>query len=309
MTDPEATSAGHPDARRRDRREAGLRFVYAGNLPGRVGPWENTRCPSCQATLIERYRLPDPFLSTDCRRPLPALPDHKFRASGRTAATRSRQDRIRPRIRAGCRARCCTIGGRACRSLRPQVKPSRLPSATKEQSTMAATNPMATTRDAGPDRPATGATGGRGGRAAVEAGRRRTRRLSGRACGPGQSGGGRGVCQPQARQASAGLLRHAGPARTAPSRPWCTPSNARSGTTSAFPPFRPRRVRFPRYGGLASWQPSAGGRLGARSEPKAIVPSARMASRLFAARHAACSCPAWPSNSTGTWPRFSIASA
>lgn len=35
--------------------EAGLRFVYAGNLPGRVGPWENTRCPDCQATLIERY--------------------------------------------------------------------------------------------------------------------------------------------------------------------------------------------------------------------------------------------------------------
>jgi AmmeMemoRadiSam system radical SAM enzyme/AmmeMemoRadiSam system protein B/AmmeMemoRadiSam system protein A len=34
---------------------AGLRFVYAGNLPGRVGPWENTRCPSCQATVIERY--------------------------------------------------------------------------------------------------------------------------------------------------------------------------------------------------------------------------------------------------------------
>jgi AmmeMemoRadiSam system radical SAM enzyme/AmmeMemoRadiSam system protein B/AmmeMemoRadiSam system protein A len=34
---------------------AGLRFVYAGNLPGRVGPWENTRCPGCRATVIERY--------------------------------------------------------------------------------------------------------------------------------------------------------------------------------------------------------------------------------------------------------------
>jgi pyruvate formate lyase activating enzyme len=33
----------------------GLRFVYAGNAPGRVGQWENTRCPSCSATLIERY--------------------------------------------------------------------------------------------------------------------------------------------------------------------------------------------------------------------------------------------------------------
>ena len=36
-------------------REAGLRYVYAGNLPGRVGRWENTYCPSCDALLVERY--------------------------------------------------------------------------------------------------------------------------------------------------------------------------------------------------------------------------------------------------------------
>ena len=35
-------------------REAGLRFVYAGNLPGRVGRWENTYCPACDELLIER---------------------------------------------------------------------------------------------------------------------------------------------------------------------------------------------------------------------------------------------------------------
>ncbi len=35
-------------------RAAGLRFVYAGNLPGRVGDLENTRCPSCGALLVER---------------------------------------------------------------------------------------------------------------------------------------------------------------------------------------------------------------------------------------------------------------
>jgi pyruvate formate lyase activating enzyme len=34
--------------------EAGLRFVYAGNAPGRVGEWENTRCPGCGETLIVR---------------------------------------------------------------------------------------------------------------------------------------------------------------------------------------------------------------------------------------------------------------
>jgi pyruvate formate lyase activating enzyme len=32
-----------------------LRFVYAGNLPGRVGDWENTRCPQCGELLIERF--------------------------------------------------------------------------------------------------------------------------------------------------------------------------------------------------------------------------------------------------------------
>jgi pyruvate formate lyase activating enzyme len=33
---------------------AGLNFVYAGNAPGRVGPWENTYCPSCHAPVIVR---------------------------------------------------------------------------------------------------------------------------------------------------------------------------------------------------------------------------------------------------------------
>lgn len=34
---------------------AGLNYVYAGNLPGRVGKYENTFCPNCRGTLIERY--------------------------------------------------------------------------------------------------------------------------------------------------------------------------------------------------------------------------------------------------------------
>jgi pyruvate formate lyase activating enzyme len=36
-------------------RGAGLRYIYAGNLPGRVGRWENTYCPSCNELLVERY--------------------------------------------------------------------------------------------------------------------------------------------------------------------------------------------------------------------------------------------------------------
>ena len=34
--------------------EAGLHYVYAGNLPGRVGSLEDTYCPNCQTCLIER---------------------------------------------------------------------------------------------------------------------------------------------------------------------------------------------------------------------------------------------------------------
>lgn len=36
-------------------REAGLRYVYAGNLPGRVDEYENTTCHHCNATLVQRH--------------------------------------------------------------------------------------------------------------------------------------------------------------------------------------------------------------------------------------------------------------
>ena len=41
--------------------EAGLRYVYAGNRPGRVGPYENTNCPNCHLAVIKRlgFRLLD----------------------------------------------------------------------------------------------------------------------------------------------------------------------------------------------------------------------------------------------------------
>ncbi|HEY6336920.1 MAG TPA: AmmeMemoRadiSam system radical SAM enzyme [Candidatus Sulfotelmatobacter sp.] len=35
--------------------QSGLRYIYAGNLPGMVGKWEDTRCPHCGETLIKRY--------------------------------------------------------------------------------------------------------------------------------------------------------------------------------------------------------------------------------------------------------------
>ncbi len=36
-------------------KEEGLDFVYAGNLPGQVGDFENTYCQACDELLIERY--------------------------------------------------------------------------------------------------------------------------------------------------------------------------------------------------------------------------------------------------------------
>ena len=54
MTDPDPTSDAALVQAAEIGAEEGLRFIYAGNLPGRVGRWENTRCPACQTTLIER---------------------------------------------------------------------------------------------------------------------------------------------------------------------------------------------------------------------------------------------------------------
>ncbi len=55
MTDPENTTPQMLLRAAAIGRNAGLRFVYAGNLPGEVEDLEDTRCPSCQAVLIERY--------------------------------------------------------------------------------------------------------------------------------------------------------------------------------------------------------------------------------------------------------------
>ena len=55
MTDPDNTSAETLLRAAGIGKRAGLRYVYAGNLPGQVGDLENTRCPTCQDLLIERY--------------------------------------------------------------------------------------------------------------------------------------------------------------------------------------------------------------------------------------------------------------
>jgi pyruvate formate lyase activating enzyme len=55
MTDPDNTSAEILLRAGEIGRKSGLRYVYAGNLPGEIGDLENTRCHNCQQLLIERY--------------------------------------------------------------------------------------------------------------------------------------------------------------------------------------------------------------------------------------------------------------
>jgi pyruvate formate lyase activating enzyme len=55
MTDPANTTAKDLLRAVQIGRDAGLRFIYAGNMPGRVGDLEDTHCPSCHETLISRY--------------------------------------------------------------------------------------------------------------------------------------------------------------------------------------------------------------------------------------------------------------
>ncbi len=55
MTGPRDTPPGTLIRAAAIGRAAGLRFVYAGNLPGGTEDLENTRCPSCGSAVIERF--------------------------------------------------------------------------------------------------------------------------------------------------------------------------------------------------------------------------------------------------------------
>ncbi len=65
---------------------AGLRYVYAGNLPGMVGKFENTCCASCGELLIQRYgyrirsyKLTPEGACPQCAAPLPGRWAKSFR--------------------------------------------------------------------------------------------------------------------------------------------------------------------------------------------------------------------------------------
>jgi pyruvate formate lyase activating enzyme len=71
MTDPQDTTAEMLLRAADTGRANGLRYVYAGNLPGRVGDLEDTRCATCGAVLVSRYgyHIRDYRLTSDGRCP------------------------------------------------------------------------------------------------------------------------------------------------------------------------------------------------------------------------------------------------
>lgn len=54
MTEPDNTDSATLIRAAEIGREAGLKFVYAGNLPGHVGEYEDTLCPQCNHRLVKR---------------------------------------------------------------------------------------------------------------------------------------------------------------------------------------------------------------------------------------------------------------
>jgi pyruvate formate lyase activating enzyme len=80
MTDPDNTDAKTLLRAAEIGREAGLRFVYAGNLPGQVGEYEDTYCPQCNYWLIRRsgyiireYHITGAGTCPQCNQKIPGL--------------------------------------------------------------------------------------------------------------------------------------------------------------------------------------------------------------------------------------------
>ena len=80
MTDPDNTDGRTLVRAAEIGREAGLHYVYAGNLPGRVDEYEHTYCPNCNEVLIRRsgyvireYRLTPAGCCPRCGTQVPGL--------------------------------------------------------------------------------------------------------------------------------------------------------------------------------------------------------------------------------------------
>lgn len=79
MVEPDNTTARKLITAAEIGQKAGLRYVYAGNLPGRVGPYEHTYCPGCGKAVVRRqgYRVLEVALRGNacagCATPIPGV--------------------------------------------------------------------------------------------------------------------------------------------------------------------------------------------------------------------------------------------
>ena len=100
MTSPENTNSQTLVRAAGIGKAAGLRFVYAGNIPGRTGDLENTYCPMCHELLIERlgfhilsYRLTPAGACPGCGTAIPGrwAPDFQGQIADIPFVPRSRR--------------------------------------------------------------------------------------------------------------------------------------------------------------------------------------------------------------------------
>ena len=101
MSDPENTTPEMLMAAAEIGKRNGLRYVYAGNLPGRVGDLEHTRCHHCRRALVERYGY---FIQSYRLTPDGTCPDCGTSIPGRWGAAST--DRSRPRRSCPAAAAC-----------------------------------------------------------------------------------------------------------------------------------------------------------------------------------------------------------
>jgi pyruvate formate lyase activating enzyme len=103
MNDPENTTPEMLIHAAEIAKAAGLKYVYAGNIPGGVGDLENTWCHECRALLIERYgyfiqqyRLTPDGACPDCGAPIPGRWGRRF--EGQITSTPFLPLRLMPRL-------------------------------------------------------------------------------------------------------------------------------------------------------------------------------------------------------------------
>ena len=271
MTDPARDHGRDADACGGDRHGGGAALRLRGNLPGQVGPWENTPLPGLRRHVDRAIRLSDPVVSLDgggvaarvAERQVPGIwPARRGRGRGRVGADGQRSGGV-------CR-HAALVEPAAWRSGRgARRRYDRLPLVERRQIHELFQEESHGKHDCNTPLPSAGANRADGGTEAAPFG------AAGdlvRALAPGHGGsrggtslrrgggllGCGGVCQPEARQASSRSAaacwgnRYRSPPRLQEAATRTVWDDAR------FPPGLAQRGRAPGHGSLAAAQSGAG---------------------------------------------------